>query len=104
MSQLNLSARAYHRTRSVKLARMIADLAGCEETASVQLAEALHLRQDEVDVELALALSRLDPPYRNHHRSITMSRLENLHAHCSTISKKFRALKDLMPWQIRVAI
>jgi predicted ATPase with chaperone activity len=27
MSQLNLSARAYHRTRSVKLARTIADLA-----------------------------------------------------------------------------
>jgi hypothetical protein len=27
-TQLNLSARAYHRTRSVKLARTIADLAG----------------------------------------------------------------------------
>jgi len=32
MGQLNLSARAYHRTRSVKLARTIADLAGSEET------------------------------------------------------------------------
>jgi len=39
MAQLNLSARAYHRTQSVKLARTIADLA-----------EALHLRQTEVDV------------------------------------------------------
>jgi predicted ATPase with chaperone activity len=28
MSQLNLSAQAYHRTRSVKLARTIADLEG----------------------------------------------------------------------------
>ena len=44
MTQLNLSARAYHRTRSVKLARTIADLAECEEIQSVQLAEALHLR------------------------------------------------------------
>ncbi|MFZ5818546.1 MAG: hypothetical protein ACOYYJ_01485, partial [Chloroflexota bacterium] len=34
MSQLNLSARAYHRTRSVKLSRTIADLA-----------EALHVSQ-----------------------------------------------------------
>jgi len=42
MSQLNLSARAYHRTQSVKLARTIADLAGCEEIQSVHLAEALH--------------------------------------------------------------
>jgi predicted ATPase with chaperone activity len=30
MTQLNLLARAYHRTQSVKLARTIADLAGCE--------------------------------------------------------------------------
>ncbi|HKY55216.1 MAG TPA: hypothetical protein VJM08_12955 [Anaerolineales bacterium] len=29
MSQMQLSARAYHRTRSVKLARTTADLAGC---------------------------------------------------------------------------
>ena len=42
MTQLNLSARAYHRTRSVKLARS-------EEIKSVQLAEALHLRPSEVD-------------------------------------------------------
>jgi len=44
MAQLNLSARAYHRTRSVKLARTIADLAGCEEIQSVHLAEALQYR------------------------------------------------------------
>jgi magnesium chelatase family protein len=40
MSQLNLSARAYHRI--LKLARTIADLAGCEDIQSVHLAEALH--------------------------------------------------------------
>jgi len=40
MSQLNLSARAYHRI--LKLARTISDLAGCEEIQSVHLAEALH--------------------------------------------------------------
>jgi len=44
MMQLNLSARAYHRTRSVKLARTIADLAGSEEIQSVHLAEALQNR------------------------------------------------------------
>jgi magnesium chelatase family protein len=44
MSQLNLSVLAYHRTRSMKLARMISDLAGCEETQSVHLAEALQSR------------------------------------------------------------
>jgi predicted ATPase with chaperone activity len=40
MTQLNLSARAYHRI--LKLARTIADLTGCEEIQSVHLAEALH--------------------------------------------------------------
>lgn len=49
MTQLNLSARAYHRTRSVKLARTIADLAGCEEIQSAHLAEALHFRPTEGD-------------------------------------------------------
>ena len=44
MSQLNLSARAYHRTRSVKLARTIADLSGSEEIQSAHLAEALQYR------------------------------------------------------------
>jgi magnesium chelatase family protein len=44
MTQLNLSARAYHRTQSVKLARTNADLAGSEEIQSVQLAEALQYR------------------------------------------------------------
>ena len=44
MSQLNLSARAYHRTQSVKLSRTIADLAGSEEIQSPHLAEALQYR------------------------------------------------------------
>ena len=51
MTQLNLSACAYHRTRSVKLVRTIADVAGCEEIQSVQLAEALHFRLSEVDAQ-----------------------------------------------------
>jgi magnesium chelatase family protein len=45
MSQMNLSARAYHCTRSVKLARTIADLAGSEDILSGHLAEALHASQ-----------------------------------------------------------
>ena len=44
MTQLNLSARANHRTHSVKLARTIADLAGYEQIQSVHLAEALQYR------------------------------------------------------------
>jgi magnesium chelatase family protein len=42
MSQLNLSAREYHRI--LKLARTIADLAGCDEIGSVHLAGALQYR------------------------------------------------------------
>ena len=44
MTQLNLSARAYHRI--LKLARTIVDLAGSEEIQSVHLAEALHTVQN----------------------------------------------------------
>jgi len=39
-----MSARAYHRTRSVKLARTIADLAGSERIQTVHLAEAIQYR------------------------------------------------------------
>jgi magnesium chelatase family protein len=42
MSQLNLSARAYYHI--LKLARTIADLAGCDEIGSVHVAEALQYR------------------------------------------------------------
>ena len=42
MTQINLSAWAYHRI--LKLARTIADLAGCGEIQSVHLAEALQYR------------------------------------------------------------
>jgi len=59
MTQLNLSAGAYHRI--LKLARTIADLAGCEEIQSVHLAEALHLRSpkdhDRINSTLALDIA-----------------------------------------------
>ena len=44
MSQLNLSAHAYHHI--MKLVRAIADLAGCEEIESTHLAEALQSDDD----------------------------------------------------------
>ena len=50
MTELNLSPRAYHRI--LKLGRSIADLAGRVGIGSAHLAEALHLRQAEIDVEL----------------------------------------------------
>jgi magnesium chelatase family protein len=53
MTQLNLSAGAYHRI--LKLARTIEDLAGSEDIQSAHLAEALHASQspenyDGVDI------------------------------------------------------
>jgi magnesium chelatase family protein len=42
MGQMNLSARGYHRV--LKLARTIADLAGCEQIEAAHLAEALQYR------------------------------------------------------------
>jgi magnesium chelatase family protein len=47
VTQLNLSARVYHRI--LKLARTIADLGGSEEIQSVHLAEALHASQSPND-------------------------------------------------------
>ena len=44
MQQLQMSARAYPRTLSVKLARTIADLAGSERIETVHLAEAIQYR------------------------------------------------------------
>jgi magnesium chelatase family protein len=44
MKQLQMSARAYHRTQSVKLARTIADLAGSQDIQTTHLAEAIQYR------------------------------------------------------------
>jgi magnesium chelatase family protein len=44
MIQIQLSARAYHRTPSAKLARTIADLAGSEQIQTAYVAEAIQYR------------------------------------------------------------
>ena len=44
MGQMNLSAKGYHRV--LKLARTIADLAGCEQIQAAHLAEALQYRPE----------------------------------------------------------
>jgi magnesium chelatase family protein len=44
MQQMQMSARAFHRTRSVKLARTIADLAGSDKIETPHLAEAIQYR------------------------------------------------------------
>jgi magnesium chelatase family protein len=57
MGQMNLSARGYHRV--LKLARTIADLAGCEQIKAAYLADALQYRPKvfaKVDVEGAVNL------------------------------------------------
>lgn len=46
MNQLQLTARAYHRL--LKLARTIADLAGCERISPAHLAEALQYRPRDI--------------------------------------------------------
>jgi hypothetical protein len=52
MTRLNLSTRAYDRTRNEKLARTIADLAECEEIQLIHLAEELHAPQStEIDAQ-----------------------------------------------------
>jgi magnesium chelatase family protein len=54
MSQMKLSARAYHRI--LKLARTIADLAGSEDVQSAHLAEAYYLANRRLEFPRSIGI------------------------------------------------